>query len=313
MNGDVQPSAAAMRILVVDDEPDVAAVTRLSLRGMRHGGRPVELVIETTGVGAVAAMRADPGIAVVLLDVVMETDTAGLDACRAIREELGNRFVRILLRTGQPGAAPERATIDDYDIDGYLPKAELTTTRLYAAVRTALKAFDELVDLDRHHRVLALLNDTAVSLHPYEPFEVMLQRILGAAAALVPTPLAVVGLHVRPPGGEPRRWLLHLATSSDADEDPAAAAAAAAERVEAHLAGEDEPEAGSAAGGYLVPFSLHQGLGDGWLYVDGVVADPLARSALPLLGAHAANALYSAALHPPAPTRKAVIVEGSRQ
>ncbi|MDQ3643168.1 MAG: hypothetical protein M3450_17310 [Actinomycetota bacterium] len=307
MNGDPLLPSPTMRILVVDDEPDVAAVTRLSLRGMRHAGRPVELVIETTGAGAVAAMRADPGIAVILLDVVMETDTAGLDACRAIREELGNRFVRILLRTGQPGAAPERATIDDYDIDGYLPKAELTTTRLYAAVRTALKAFDELVDLDRHHRVLALLNDTAVSLHPYEPFEVMLQRILGAATALVPTPLAVVGLHVRPPGGEPREWLLHLATSSD--DDPAAAAAAAAERVEAHLAEEDEPEPGSAAGGFLVPFTLHHDLGEGWLYVDGVVADPLARSALPLLGAHAANALYSAAVHPPTPARRAVIVE----
>jgi CheY-like chemotaxis protein len=293
-----------MRVLVVDDEPDVIAVTRLSLRGMRHGGRPVELVPATTGAGAVAAMRADPGIAVVLLDVVMETDTAGLDASRAIREELGNRYVRILLRTGQPGAAPERATIDDYDIDGYLPKAELTTTRLYAAVRTALKAFEELVDLDRHHRVLALLNETAVSLHPYEPFDVMLQRILGAAVALAPTPLAVVGLHVRT--GEPHDWLLHLATS--ADDDPAAAAAAAAERVEAHLATQDEPEPGSAAGGYVVPFTLHQGLGDGWLYVDGVVADSLARSALPLLGAHAANALYSAAVQPAARPQKAVIV-----
>lgn len=303
-----QAAAPAVRILVVDDEPDVAAVTRLSLRGMRHGGRPVELVVESTGEGAVAAMRADPSIAVILLDVVMETDTAGLDACRAIREELGNRFVRILLRTGQPGVAPERATIDDYDIDGYLPKAELTTTRLYAAVRTALKAFDELVDLDRHHRVLALLNDTAVSLHPYEPFEVMLQRILGAATALVPTPLAVVGLHVRPPGGEAREWLLHLSTSSD-DDDPIAAATAAAERVEAHLADQDEPEPGSAAGGYLVPFRLHHGLGEGWLYVDGVVADPLARSALPLLGAHAANALYSAAVHPPTPAPRAVILE----
>lgn len=293
-----------LRVLVVDDEPDVIAVTRLSLRGMRHGARPVELVPATTGAAAVAAVRADPGIAVILLDVVMETDTAGLDACRAIREELGNRYVRILLRTGQPGAAPERDTIDDYDIDGYLPKAELTTTRLYAAVRTALKAFEELVDLDRHHRALALLNEAAVSLHPYEPFDVMLQRILGAAAALVPTPLAVVGLHVRSP--QPRDWLMHLSTSSD--DEPAAAAGAAAERVEAHIAEQDEPEAGSVAGGYVVPFNLHQGLGDGWLYVDGVVADSLARSALPLLAAHAANALYSAATQPAAPVQRPVIV-----
>jgi len=307
-------SAPPFRILVVDDEPDVAAVTRLSLRGMRHSGRPVELVVATTGAAAVDAMRAEPGIAVILLDVVMETDTAGLDACRAIRDELGNRFVRILLRTGQPGVAPERATIDDFDIDGYLPKAELTTNRLYAAVRTALKAYEELLDLDRYRRALALLNETAVALHPYEPFDVMLQRILGAAADLVPTPLAVVGLHVRSAGGaEPRHWLLHLATSSDSVESVAAAAAtAAAERVEAYLSRQDEIEAGSAAGGYVAPFRLHEGVGDGWLYVDGVVADSLARLALPLLAEHAANALYSAAVHPaPAPLRHAVIAEGS--
>lgn len=115
-------SDASHRILVVDDEPDVAVVTGLSLRGMHHAGRPVELVLAATGEEAVATMRAQPDIAVILLDVVMETETAGLDACRAIREELGNRFVRILLRTGQPGTAPERATIDTYDIDGYLPK-----------------------------------------------------------------------------------------------------------------------------------------------------------------------------------------------
>ncbi len=308
-----QGAARALRVLVVDDEPDVAAVTRLSLRGMHHSGRPVELTVATTGAAAVDAMRSDPGIAVILLDVVMETDTAGLDACRAIRDDLGNRYVRILLRTGQPGVAPERATIDDYDIDGYLPKTELTTNRLYAAVRTALKAYEELIDLDRYRQVLLLLNETAVSLHPYEPFDVMLQRILGAAVALVPTPLAVVGLHVRPPGGaEPRNWLLHLSTSADAT-DVAAAAAAAAERIEAHLAEQDEPEAGSAVGGYLVPFSLHQGLGEGWLYVDGAVADSLARAAMPLLAAHAANALYSAAVQPPeAPVQHAVIAEGSR-
>jgi CheY-like chemotaxis protein len=298
-----------LRVLVVDDEPDVAAVTRLSLRGMRHSGRPVELVTASTGVGAVEAMRADPGIAVILLDVVMETDTAGLDACRAIRDDLGNRFVRILLRTGQPGIAPERATIDDYDIDGYLPKTELTTNRLYVAVRTALKAYEELLDLDRHRRVLALLNETAVALHPWEPLRLMLERILGAAVTMVPTPLAVVALHLNRPGAEPLNWRVHLATS-DAAEDAASDAAAAAERVEAWLADEDEPEPASAAGGYVVPFTLHQGLGGGWLYIDGVIPDDLARSALPLLAAHAANAVYSAAFRTDAPVSRPTIVGG---
>lgn len=295
-----------IKVLVVDDEPDVAAVTRLSLRGMRHNGRPVELVIATTGAGAVAAMRADPSIAVILLDVVMETDTAGLDACRAIREELGNRYVRILLRTGQPGAAPERATIDDYDIDGYLPKAELTTNRLYAAVRTALKAFEELVDLDRHRRALLLLNETAVSLHPYEPLRLMLERVLGAIAALVPTPLAVVSVELQRPGDEPRRTVVHLSTSND-DPAPAASAATAAEAIEAYLADQVEPEAGAAAEGYVVPFTLHEGLGSGWLFAAGVVPDALARSVLPLLAAHAANAVYAAAFRVDAPVTRPTI------
>jgi len=305
----------SLRVLVADDEPDVIAVTRLSLRKMRHGGRPVELIPVATGAGAVAAMQADPGIAVILLDVVMETDTAGLDACRAIREELGNRFVRILLRTGQPGAAPERATIDDYDIDGYLPKGELTTTRLYAAVRTALKAFDELVDLDRYRRALVLLNETAVSLHPYEPLRLMLERILGAIAALVPTPLAVVGVDLQRAGGEPLQTVVHLSTSSD-DDDPATAAAsatAAAEGVRAFLADQVEPEAGSAVDGYVVPFTLHDGLGSGWLYAAGVVPDALARSTLPLLAAHAANAVYSAAFRVDTPMARPTILGSGRQ
>jgi CheY-like chemotaxis protein len=295
-----------IRVLVADDEPDVLAVTRLSLRGMRHGGRPVELVPVATGAGTVAAMRADPHIAVILLDVVMETDSAGLDACRAIREELGNRYVRILLRTGQPGAAPERATIDDYDIDGYLPKAELTTNRLYAAVRTALKAYEELVDLDRHRRALLLLNETAASLHPYEPLRLMLERILGAMSALVPTPLAVVGVELLREGAEPLRTVVHLSTSNDAG-DPAAAAAAAAEKIHAYLDDQDEPEAGSAAEGYVVPFSLHEGLGSGWLFAAGVVPDALARSTLPLLAAHAANAVYSAAFRVDSPVTRPTI------
>lgn len=298
-----------IKVLVVDDEPDVAAVTRLSLRGMRHNGRPVELVVATTGAGAVEAMKADPGIAVILLDVVMESDTAGLDACRAIREELGNRYVRILLRTGQPGAAPERATIDDYDIDGYLPKAELTTNRLYAAVRTALKAFEELVDLDRHRRALLLLNETAASLHPYEPLRLMLERILGAMAALVPTPLAVAGVELQRSGDEPRRTVVHLTTSNDAG-DPGEAAAAAAEKIQAYLDDQVEPEAGAVADGYVVPFTLHEGLGSGWLFAAGVVPDALARSTLPLLAAHAANAVYSAAFRVDAPVSRPTIIGG---
>src|SRR5262249_7285539 len=141
-------------VLVVDDEPDVLSVTHLSLRGLSYHGREVEFLAAASGQETVQIIQAHPEVAVILLDVVMETMSAGLDACRAIRTDLGNRFVRILLHTGQPGAAPERETIDEYDIDGYLPKAELTTNRLYAAVRTALKAWEDLSHLERHRHYL---------------------------------------------------------------------------------------------------------------------------------------------------------------
>src|SRR5438552_7535019 len=141
------------RILIVDDEPDISMVTKLSLKGVSYRGRSIEFETAASGKEAIDAMKVRPDTSVILLDVVMETSTAGLDACRTIREELGNKLVRILLRTGQPGAAPEKQTIDEYDIDGYLPKAELTTNRLYAAVRTALKAYEELIELERHRQI----------------------------------------------------------------------------------------------------------------------------------------------------------------
>jgi hypothetical protein len=106
---------------------------------------------------------------------------------------------------------------------------------------------------------------------------------------------------------------VHLATAPDDADAAAAEAAEAAERVEAYLAEQDEPEPGSAAGGYVVPFTLHEGLGDGWLYVDKVIPDALGRMALPLLGAHAANAVYSAAFRTDAPLDRPVIMESGRQ
>src|SRR5688572_128125 len=113
------------RILVVDDEPDIHTITKMSLKNLEHEGRKVEILSAHSGREAIELLQRDASIGVVLLDVVMESDHAGLDACKTIRLELQNRFVRIILRTGQPGQAPERQTIDSYDIDGYLPKADL--------------------------------------------------------------------------------------------------------------------------------------------------------------------------------------------
>ena len=130
------------RILVVDDEEDIHQITKISLKGLRYLGKRLEFLFATSGSEAVEVMRREADVGVVLLDVVMETNTSGLEACRAIREELGNRMVRILLRTGQPGAAPEKNVIQEYDIDGYLPKAELTADFVDERVAKAEAARD---------------------------------------------------------------------------------------------------------------------------------------------------------------------------
>ncbi|HVY45693.1 MAG TPA: response regulator, partial [Minicystis sp.] len=215
--------AGPFRVLVVDDEPDIHAVTKLSLRGLKHDGRGVELLSAASAKEALETLRANPDVAVVLLDVVMESDSAGLDACRAIRGELGNRFARILLRTGQPGVAPERQTIDDYDIDGYLPKAEISSTKLYSAVRTALRAYAELVELERHRQTLDALHACVVGLRSYAALKQTLERVLETVVAICPAPLAVLHLETFEEQGDPKRYLVNLSTGAE----PATARAAA--------------------------------------------------------------------------------------
>lgn len=137
------------RVLVVDDDPDVHAVTRLALRNVSFKGRALELLSAHSGAEGFHMLSSSVDIALVLLDVVMETENAGLVLARRIREELGNHTVRVVLRTGQPGQAPEQQVIIDYDINDYKSKTELTTQRLFTVVISALRAYESLVMLER--------------------------------------------------------------------------------------------------------------------------------------------------------------------
>jgi len=142
------------QILVVDDEPGIHHVTALALSGVTFKDRPLELISAYSGAEALQLLAAQPDIAVILLDVVMETDDAGLRCVREIRQALGNTHVRIILRTGQPGQAPERAVISDYDINDYKEKTELTRDKLYVAVIGTLRSYDDLMTIERSRRVI---------------------------------------------------------------------------------------------------------------------------------------------------------------
>lgn len=135
------PPAQPWLVLVVDDDLSVHTVTRMVLREFIFLGRPIELLSAFSAREGELALRQNPDISVVLLDVVMETDDAGLRLVRTIREALANQAVRIVLRTGQPGLATEKQVLADYDINDYRSKADLTHDRLQSCVATALGSY----------------------------------------------------------------------------------------------------------------------------------------------------------------------------
>lgn len=151
------PALAPWKLLVVDDDRAVHDGTRFALDAFRLHGRGLELLGARSGAEGLAQMRAHPDVAIVLLDVVMESDDAGLRLARAIREELGNELVRIILRTGQPGQAPEHDVVVDFDINDYKAKTELTADRLFTTITAALRSFEQLKKLDDMRAGLELI------------------------------------------------------------------------------------------------------------------------------------------------------------
>jgi CheY-like chemotaxis protein len=138
-------------ILIVDDEPDVLQLSRLIMKDFTVYGLPVELHTAASKAEALELMNTElipllptvppPRVSVAFIDVVMETDTAGLELCEHIRETMGNKVVQLFIRTGYPGVAPERDVIDNYDINGYFTKAEATEDKLYSLVKSGVRQY----------------------------------------------------------------------------------------------------------------------------------------------------------------------------
>ncbi|MEO1432724.1 MAG: ATP-binding protein [Cyanobacteria bacterium J06633_8] len=132
------------QILIVDDEPGIHDITKLLLNNFSFEGKNLELLSAFSGKEAEEVIQKYPNIALILLDVIMETDDAGLNFVKYVREEIKNNLVRIVLRTGQPGMVPEDTIVEKYDIDDYKTKTEITQIRLFTTVRTALRVYTAL-------------------------------------------------------------------------------------------------------------------------------------------------------------------------
>lgn len=144
----------AWRVLIVDDEPDVHQATELALNGVLIESRTVDFVHAYSGLEARTRLAEHDDLAVMLLDVVMETSDAGLQLVRYVREELGNHALRVILRTGQPGYAPEIDTIRTYDINDYKTKSELTRVRLFTSLTVAVRSYWQIHQLEANRQGL---------------------------------------------------------------------------------------------------------------------------------------------------------------
>jgi signal transduction histidine kinase/DNA-binding response OmpR family regulator len=173
------------KIAVIDDEPAVHEGTRYALADYHLHGQGLHILSAYSAVEGRQLMRSHPDVAVVLLDVIMESDTAGLDLVQFIRAELKNDTVRIILRTGQPGQAPERRVIVDYDINDYKAKTELTADKLFTAMTAALRGYQQLHRMVETRRGLEIIIDAASTLFDFKSMQRLAEGVLTQIASLL--------------------------------------------------------------------------------------------------------------------------------
>jgi response regulator RpfG family c-di-GMP phosphodiesterase len=173
------------RVLIVDDDEDIHSVTRLSLGNIVFKGRSLELISAYSGEEAYKILSQERDIAMILLDVVMESEDSGLRLVHRIRGELDNQLVRIVLRTGQPGQAPEQKVIVDYDINDYKTKTELTNQRLFTTVVASLRAYESLLSLERSRDGLNKILQGSANLYELKSLKEFASGVLHQIGAIL--------------------------------------------------------------------------------------------------------------------------------
>jgi signal transduction histidine kinase/CheY-like chemotaxis protein len=174
------------KVLIVDDEPGIHQVTKFAIQELIFEERPLEFIHAYTGAEANEIVAKTPDIALILLDVVMETQTAGLEVAKHIRDVIDNHLTRIILRTGQPGYAPEAEIILDYDINDYKNKTELSKDKLCTTVIAALRGYGELIRTESYRQALSKIMDYSELLLTSTNFEQFYDRLSSELSNLLP-------------------------------------------------------------------------------------------------------------------------------
>ncbi|WP_407115577.1 DUF3369 domain-containing protein [Bradyrhizobium sp. LMG 9283] len=178
-------NARKWKIAVIDDDPAVHDGTRFALSDYSLNGQSLEILSAYSAAEGRKLMAEHSDIAAVLLDVIMETDVAGLELVEFIRNEIRNETVRIILRTGQPGQAPERRVIVQYDINDYKAKTELTADKLFTSLTAALRSYQQLERMVQTRRGLEIIIDAASTLYDFKSMQRLAEGVLTQLASLL--------------------------------------------------------------------------------------------------------------------------------
>jgi response regulator RpfG family c-di-GMP phosphodiesterase len=140
------------KVAIIDDEQQVHAVTQMVLKNTLIDDQPLQFLTAYSAAEGLRLFQDHPDIALAFIDVIMETDNAGLDLIHRIRNDLQNHSTRIVLRTGQPGTAPEETVIRSYDINDYKSKTDLTDTKLKTCVYSSIRSYRDIVTIEASKR-----------------------------------------------------------------------------------------------------------------------------------------------------------------
>lgn len=207
-----EDSAPPWSILIVDDDQQVHEVTRFALQGRRVLGRPLQFESAYSAAEA-RRMLAQKRYSLILLDVVMESEDAGLKLVGEIRGHFNDAAVRIVLRTGQPGFAPELEVIQNYDINDYRAKSELTSQRLLTSMTSALRSYEQICTIEASRAGLAKVLDAASELMAIHSLESYARRVLEQIGEMLgQAGSGLVCLGARDHAADGRDWRILAAT-----------------------------------------------------------------------------------------------------
>jgi response regulator RpfG family c-di-GMP phosphodiesterase len=174
----LSPKLPVYKILIADDDEEVHKISTLMLKDFEFEGRKIEILHAYSGQETIEICKRNSDIAILFLDVVMEKNHSGLHVIKVLREDLKYNLIRIILRTGQPGQAPEDEVIRKYDINDYRLKTELTLKRFNTTLYTALRNYRDLINIENHRLGLQKIIEASSRLFKRNSFNEFLMSIL---------------------------------------------------------------------------------------------------------------------------------------